>query len=79
MVEEELDDVVSAFRMVEEDKEGPVNEPGPLLQGLERRAHGLKTENTAANAQQRPATHSFWNFMRNKASWARSGMTTSSH
>lgn len=57
LVEEELDDVVSAFRMVEEDKEGPVNEPGPLLQGLERRAHGLKTENTAADAQHRPATH----------------------
>lgn len=42
LVEEELDNVVPAFGMVEEHKEGPVNEPGPLLEWLERRAHRLK-------------------------------------
>lgn len=46
LIEEELDDVVSAFRMVEEHKEGPVDEPGPLLEGLERRAHRLDRERT---------------------------------
>lgn len=32
LIEEELNDVVPAFRMVEEHKEGPVDEPGPLLE-----------------------------------------------
>lgn len=32
LIEEELDDVVPAFGMVEEHKEGPVDEPGPLLE-----------------------------------------------
>lgn len=42
LIEKELNDVVSAFRMVEEHKKGPVYKPGSLLQGLERRAHRLK-------------------------------------
>lgn len=45
LVEEELDYVVPAFGMVEEHKEGPVNEPGPLLEWLEWRAHRLKGNN----------------------------------
>lgn len=46
LIEEELDDVVSAFGVVEEDKEGPVDEPGPLLERLERGAHRLQAKNT---------------------------------
>lgn len=46
LVEEELDYVVPAFGMVEEHKEGPVNEPGPLLEWLEWRAHRLKGNTT---------------------------------
>lgn len=46
LIEEELDDVVPAFRMVEKHKEGPVDEPSPLLERLERRAHRLKGERT---------------------------------
>lgn len=42
LIKKEFNDVVSAFGMVEEHKEGPVYEPGPLLQGLERGAHRLK-------------------------------------
>lgn len=36
LIEKELDDVVSALGVVEEDKKGPVNEPCPLLEGLKR-------------------------------------------
>lgn len=32
--------------MVEEHKEGPVDEPGPLLERLEGRAHRLRGKNT---------------------------------
>lgn len=46
LIEKELNDVVSAFRMVKEHKEGPVYEPGPLLQGLERRTYRLKGKST---------------------------------
>lgn len=46
LIEEELDNVVSAFGMVEEHKEGPVDEPGPLLERLERGAHRLQAKNT---------------------------------
>ena len=35
LVEEEVDDEISALGMVEEDEEAPVDEPGPLLQGLQ--------------------------------------------
>lgn len=34
LIEKELNDVVSAFGVVEEDKKGPMNEPCPLLEGL---------------------------------------------
>lgn len=36
MIQKELNDVVSALGVVEEDKERPVNEPCPLLERLER-------------------------------------------
>ena len=35
LVEEEVNDEISALGMVEEDEEAPVDEPGPLLQGLQ--------------------------------------------
>lgn len=41
LVEEELDDVVPALGVVEEHEQGPVDEPGPLLEGLEWGAHRL--------------------------------------
>ena len=44
LVKEEVDDVVSPFGVVEEHEERPVDQPGPLLQGLERRAYGLERE-----------------------------------
>merc|ERR1719430_1399736 len=40
LVEEQLDDQVPALGVVEEDEEGPVDKPGPLLQGLQRRTKG---------------------------------------
>lgn len=46
LIEEELDDVVPAFGVVEEHKEGPVDEPGPLLEWLKRRAHRLRGKRT---------------------------------
>lgn len=49
LIQKKLDDVVSAFGVVEEDEEGPVNEPSPLLERLERGTDGLertKTQNT---------------------------------
>jgi len=36
LVQKELNDIVSALGVVEEDKEGPVNEPCSLLQSLQR-------------------------------------------
>lgn len=42
LVEEKVNDIVSALGVVEEDEEGPVNEPCPLLERLERRAHRLE-------------------------------------
>lgn len=36
LIQKELNDVVSAFGVVEEDKKGPMNEPCPLLEGLKR-------------------------------------------
>ena len=40
LVEEEIDDEISTLGMVEEDEEAPVDEPGPLLQGLQVAAEG---------------------------------------
>lgn len=39
LVEEEVDDVVAAFGVVEENEQRPVDEPGPLLERLQRGAH----------------------------------------
>ncbi len=41
LIEEQIDDVVSAFGVVKEDKQRPVYEPHPLLQRLKRRTHRL--------------------------------------
>lgn len=41
LVKEQVDDVVPAFRVVEEDEQRPVDEPGPLLEGLQGGAHRL--------------------------------------
>ena len=40
LVEESVDDEIPALGVIEEDKEGPVDEPGLLLKGLQRRAEG---------------------------------------
>lgn len=42
LIQKELNDIVSALGVVEEDKEGPVNEPCPLLEGLERGGDSLE-------------------------------------
>lgn len=36
LIQKELNDVVPALGVVEEDKQGPMNEPCPLLEGLKR-------------------------------------------
>jgi len=41
LIEEQLDDVVSAFGVVKEHKQRPVYEPRPLLQRLKRGTHRL--------------------------------------
>lgn len=41
LIQKELDDIVSALGVVEEDKKGPVNEPCPLLERLKRGGDGL--------------------------------------
>lgn len=41
LIQKELNDVVSALGVVEEDKQGPMNEPCPLLEGLKRGGDGL--------------------------------------
>lgn len=41
LIEEQLDDVVSAFGVVKEDKQRPVYEPRPLLKRLKRGTHRL--------------------------------------
>ena len=35
LIEEHVDDEITSFRMVEEDKETPVNQPGTLLQSYQ--------------------------------------------
>lgn len=42
LIEKEINDVISAFRMVEENEERPVNEPCSLLKRLEWRTDRLK-------------------------------------
>lgn len=51
LIQEELDDVVSAFGMVKEDKQRPVNEPRPLLQWLKRWTHRLKDKSIVLLSQ----------------------------
>lgn len=36
LIQKELNDVVTALGVVEEDKQGPMDEPRPLLEGLQR-------------------------------------------
>ena len=45
-VEEEVDDVVSAFGVVEVDEQTPVDEPSALLQRRQRRNSRLHLKNT---------------------------------
>lgn len=46
LIEKQLNDIVSALGVVEEDKEGPVNEPCPLLERLERGCNRLERTKT---------------------------------
>lgn len=81
LVEKDLNNVVSAFRMVKEYKEGPVYEPGPLLQGLERRAHRLKGKSTQSVKLNKSSIKNYSNvnccfFTTDKASCCSSCMRT---
>lgn len=56
LIQKELNDIVSALGVVEEDKERPVNEPCSLLERLERgadRLDGTKTEIQAGRREER--------------------------
>ena len=46
LIQKQLNDIVSAFGVVEEDKERPVNEPCPLLERLERGSNRLDKKKT---------------------------------
>lgn len=45
LIQKELNDIVTAFGVVEKDKERPVDEPCPLLEGLQWGGDRLKRKN----------------------------------
>lgn len=49
LIEKEIDDIVSPFRMIKKHKQRPVDEPRSLLKRLQRRAYWLQEINTRLN------------------------------
>lgn len=53
LIQKELNDIVSALGVVEEDKERPMNEPCPLLERLERGGDRLDKDRNTGRGEDR--------------------------